>query len=266
MKTYVSCYNTNMGIQQKCADFFQALKKLNITTVIDYQSNAKNCKSSYFVANNEVFAMINKIYTSNNKTICFTEDHALVAGIFKNLPENSGLVYVDAHADFHSWETSHSKRAHGMSLGTFMGLEGENLKGNVKPQDLIMIGVRDYENEEIENLRKLKINNVFGYDAQNGSFYNIFSKESISFENIIDLIKVIAKRTSAMGLSFDLDAIDSKEFNGAHYHVGNLPASVCKNLLSLTSNLYSLIEITELNTHNDNENDCDIVKSLVDII
>ncbi len=263
MKTYVACYNTQMGIQNKSADFSSSLSKLDLSLNSVYKANALKNKKSYFEANKEAAQVIKNLYNPSKKTICFTEDHSLVAGIFSNLPKNSGLVYVDAHTDIHSWETSASKNPHGMSLGTFMGLEGKEFVGNVAPNNLIMLGIKDYEKEEIENLKKLQIKHVFGYDKENRLFYNIFSAEQKSFEEIVELINHVAKNTSSMGLSFDLDVLDKNEFSGAHYNVGNMPVNVCKKLFDKTSNLFSLIEVTELDTHNTNENDFAIFKNII---
>lgn len=65
--------------------------------------------------------------------------------------------------DLHTPETSPSKNIHGMPVATLLGYGSERLTKlfekcpNVKPENVVMIGIRSYEEEEKELADRLGI-------------------------------------------------------------------------------------------------------------
>ena len=67
----------------------------------------------------------------------------------------TGLIWVDAHADFNTPGSSESGNIHGMPVAHLTGLGDERLSGiaggwQVRPEDIVMIGLRSVDKRERE--------------------------------------------------------------------------------------------------------------------
>mmetsp|Transcript_10287 Transcript_10287/g.1532 ORF Transcript_10287/g.1532 Transcript_10287/m.1532 type:complete len:102 (+) Transcript_10287:272-577(+) len=77
--------------------------------------------------------------------------------------DDFGLVWFDAHMDLHTPESSPSKNIHGMPVATLLGLGSDRLIRlfekcpTVKPENVVMIGIRSYEEPEKELVDRLGI-------------------------------------------------------------------------------------------------------------
>src|SRR5262252_7466104 len=97
-------------------------------------------------------------------------DHSVAAGtvagvaeFYRKQNQKIGLIWIDAHSDMNTPETSPSGNVHGMPLAAIMGL-GPNELGNifnfspkVQPENCVLVGVRDIDARERENIRKTGI-------------------------------------------------------------------------------------------------------------
>src|ERR1700728_3418035 len=97
-------------------------------------------------------------------------DHSMAAGTVSGVAEfyrrqnqRIGLIWIDAHTDINTPESSPSGNVHGMPLAALMGL-GPSELGNifdfspkVKPQNCVLVGVRDIDAIEKENVRRAGI-------------------------------------------------------------------------------------------------------------
>jgi arginase len=83
-------------------------------------------------------------------------DHSASIGTVGGVTHDAdvGLLWIDAHGDFNTPETSDSQNVHGMALAVLLGLGPRELvdlgrKGpKVKPENVVLIGVRDLDDEE----------------------------------------------------------------------------------------------------------------------
>src|SRR5919109_5071622 len=93
-------------------------------------------------------------------------DHSIAAGtvagvaeFYRRQNQKIGLIWIDAHTDVNTPESSPSGNVHGMPLAAIMGLgppELANILGfspKVEPQNIVIIGVRDIDNTEKDNIR-----------------------------------------------------------------------------------------------------------------
>jgi arginase len=121
-----------------------------------------------------------------------------------------GLIWIDAHMDSHTPETSHTGRYHGMSLATLLGYGDRcltnifNYSPKIKPENVCLIGTRSYENEEAEFLEKHKIKIYYMDEVQQRGLSAV----------IDEAIERVTQHTAAFGVSIDLDAIDPEEAPG----------------------------------------------------
>jgi ornithine--oxo-acid transaminase len=131
-------------------------------------------------------------------------DHSLAAGSWRGigraLGAAPGLIWIDAHLDAHTPDSSPSGNAHGMPLAALFGL-GDPLMTDIPgpsldPARTVVIGVRSYETAEIERLAALGV--------------RLYEMPEI---NARGLAEVFAEARSLVdngpwGISLDLDAID----------------------------------------------------------
>ncbi|HLI04526.1 MAG TPA: arginase [Terracidiphilus sp.] len=101
-------------------------------------------------------------------------DHSLAAGSVAGVAEfhrrqskTIGLIWLDAHSDINTPETSPSGNVHGMPLAALLGLGPgplSNLCGfspKVSPENAVLIGLRDIDAAERGNLRRAGMTEVY---------------------------------------------------------------------------------------------------------
>ncbi len=99
--------------------------------------------------------------------ICLGGDHSLAAGSVAgaaSYAHASGrplyVLWLDAHPDFHTLETTESGNLHGVPVAFFCGLPGFDallghpLDAHVKPDHVCMIGIRSVDDAERKLLRQ----------------------------------------------------------------------------------------------------------------
>src|SRR2546426_4017717 len=97
-------------------------------------------------------------------------DHSVAAGtvagvaeFYRRQNQKIGLIWIDAHADINTPEISPSGNVHGMPLAATMGLGPAelanifNFSPKVKPENCVLVGVRDIDAIAKENIRKAGI-------------------------------------------------------------------------------------------------------------
>jgi len=138
-------------------------------------------------------------------------DHACAIGTWNGVyharrGKPFGLIWVDAHMDSHTPQSSHSGALHGMPLACLLGYGDARLTHladpgpTLQPEHVCLIGVRSFEAEEKNLLRGLGV--------------RIFDMQEIKQRGMAHVIQealhIVTAQTDAFGLSIDLDAIDPK--------------------------------------------------------
>ena len=126
-------------------------------------------------------------------------------GVARTVPGPLGLIWIDAHMDSHTPATSHTGRLHGMPLAWLLGQDDDPLyglgAGVLKPQHVCLVGVRSYEPEEDERLRRLGVRVVFMDEVR-----------ARGIDAVLDeALDIATAGTSAFGVSIDLDVITPDE-------------------------------------------------------
>jgi arginase len=83
-------------------------------------------------------------------------DHSAAIGTVGGVTHNVdvGLIWIDAHGDFNTPATSDSQNVHGMALAVLLGLGPQELVDlgrpgpKVKPENVVLIGIRDLDAKE----------------------------------------------------------------------------------------------------------------------
>jgi arginase len=126
-------------------------------------------------------------------------------GVARTLPGNLGLVWVDAHMDSHTPATSHTGRLHGMPLAWLLGQDDDPLyglsAGVIDPEHVCLLGVRSYEPEEDERLRRLGVRVVLMDEVR-----------SRGIDTVMDeALRIATRGTSGFGVSIDLDVVTPED-------------------------------------------------------
>jgi len=126
-------------------------------------------------------------------------------GVARTLRGSLGLLWIDAHMDSHTPATSHTGRLHGMPLAWLLGQDDDPLyglsSGVLEPQHVCLIGVRSYEPEEDERLRRLGVRVVFMDEIR-----------SRGIDAVLDeALDIVTAGTGGFGVSIDLDVVTPEE-------------------------------------------------------
>jgi len=134
-------------------------------------------------------------------------DHSLaigtVSGTLKNYPD-ACLIWIDAHADINTVESTESGNIHGMPVSFLLGIGSkvENfswVQPILKPERLVYIGLRDVDAGEKKILRE---HNIKAFSMHEVDKYGIGKIVDMALDH------VNPKRDRPIHLSFDVDALD----------------------------------------------------------
>jgi arginase len=145
-------------------------------------------------------------------------DHSLAAGtvsgvahFYRRQGEKIGVIWIDAHSDINTPETSPSGNIHGMPLAALLGLGPEPLSHifgyspKISPENTVIIGVRDIDAAERENIRRAGISHVF-------TMRHIDERGMRSVME--EALRAASEGTAGYHVSLDMDWIDPEDAPG----------------------------------------------------
>lgn len=182
----------------------------NVSSNDKYAANAKMKYLDEVVRSN--IGLAKKVYDSlKNSYLPLTigGDHALaigsIAGSSKFFEGDLAVVWVDAHGDVNTPETSPSGNIHGMPLASSMGIGYESLTNiyfpgkKVKPENVFLLGCRDLDLGEIELIKENNLNVWTMKDIQTKGIKAVLA----------ELLEAIKKNNvKNIHFSFDIDSLD----------------------------------------------------------
>jgi arginase len=138
-------------------------------------------------------------------------DHSLAAGsvaasadfVRQMTSYPLGLIWIDAHGDMNTPQTTTTGNVHGMPLAALLGQEPLELASigsspSVLPQHTVLVGIRNLDEKEKHKIR--------------GSGVHIFTMKDIDREGIATVaeraIALASAGTGGVHVSFDMDACD----------------------------------------------------------
>lgn len=154
---------------------------------------------------------VEKALTKNHFPLCIGGDHSMgigtIAGIASYCRKNNlklGVIWIDAHADMNTDETTPSGNIHGMPLAACLGLGNKKLVNfygfspKLKPENAALIGVRSIDESEKKNIKKLNLSVHTMSDIDKIGIHRIIARVLNQFQEKVDHIHI----------SFDLDSVD----------------------------------------------------------
>lgn len=184
------------------------LEKLDCTKELDKNNRKKNIKYINEF-NNRLYLTVTNVLNSNSLPLTIGGDHSIaiataLASI--NKWKNLGIIWIDAHSDFHTFETTVTGNIHGLPLATIAGQDCADLckfhNGPFyNPANTVIVGARsiDYPGE-YKNLEKAGV--------------TLFTTEDIKKEGIQNIleeaINIAGSNTEGIHVSLDVDVLDPK--------------------------------------------------------
>lgn len=162
----------------------------------------------------EVAAVVESHAKQGKLPLTLGGDHSLalgtVSGSLRAHPD-AALIWIDAHADINTPDTTESGNLHGCPVSFLLGLEGTDVepfnswvpkKPLLRPDSLVYIGLRDIDSGE----RKiLKEHNIKAYSMHHVDKYGIGKVVEMALDHVNG---GAGKRGRPIHLSFDVDALD----------------------------------------------------------
>lgn len=193
----------------------------------------------------ELAGMVERAIREGGFPVVLGGDHSIAIGTLDGLKrargKPAGLVWIDAHGDINSPQSSHSGNVHGMPL--WFALE----RGYADPKRTVQIGLRDLEASEKENLRHSGV-----------KAFTMSDVDKLTMTRVMEeTIAIAGAGDTPLHVSFDLDAIDPREAPGTGTPVkGGLSfreAHLAMEMLAESGKLGS-IEMVEINPILDTRN------------
>jgi arginase len=144
-------------------------------------------------------------------------DHSIAAGSISGVAahfhkdkKQIGCIWLDAHSDMNSPETSPSGNVHGMPLACIMGYGVPELydlydyKPKIEPQNVVLVGVRDLDTAEKKFIKKLGVRVFTMRDIDERGMREVMA----------DALKYAMDDTDGIAVSLDMDFVDPSDAPG----------------------------------------------------
>jgi len=163
-----------------------------------------------------------------------------------------GLIWVDAHGDMNTPQTTTSGNVHGMPLAALLGREPHELASigtmpSVLPQHTVLVGIRNLDEDEKGQIRAAGV--------------HVFTMKDIDRQGIAAIaeraLELASSGTGGIHVSFDLDACDPTIAPGVGTPVrGGLDYRESHVMMELIADSNQLIalDLVEINPTLDNRN------------
>lgn len=153
--------------------------------------------------------------SNNSFPIVLGGDHSLalgsISGTARYYSDNLAVIWIDAHGDFNTTNTSISGNVHGMPLASLAGVGREDMinlyfdGAKLRKENIFIIGARDLDKEEIRLINENRIKIWSTYEVKKLGKYRVL-KEIIS--------DIDRRKIENIHISFDIDCIDPKYMPG----------------------------------------------------
>ena len=183
-------------------------------------------------------------------------DHSIALGSITGVARvhrDVGVIWIDAHGDFNTSETTPSGNIHGMVLAALAGLGHPSLteiggwSPKIKKQHIVIVGARDLDPPEQVLLRDEHIHVFTMTDIDQRGMSQVMS----------DAVAIAGQASDGIHLSLDLDSLDPREAPGVGTPVrGGLTyreAHLAMEMVAASQRLVSM-DTVEVNPILDREN------------
>lgn len=203
---------------------------------------------------------VKSILDDGHFPLLFGGDHSMsvgsLAGIGAHCKEQGktlGVIWIDAHADMNTAETTPSGNIHGMPLAIAMGIGHPSLTkigfegAKLDPRNLAIIGLRSIDPGERELIKELGVAAYTMFDVDRLGMYDIASR----------VLEDMSRSVDHLHISFDVDGVDPSVAPGVGTPVpGGLTYREAHLFMEMISQIdaYASLEVAEVNPILDDRN------------
>ncbi len=204
----------------------------------------------------ELAAIVERTSGSDDFPLVIGGDHSIALGTITGAVKargSVGVIWIDAHADFNTDQTTPSGNIHGMPLAALAGFGDKRLVNfggfspKISPAQIAIVGARDLDPGERELLREARV--------------HVFTMKDIDrlglSGTIAQALEIATTGTNGLHVSFDMDSLDPREAPGVGTPVrGGITyreAHLAMELIADSGKLTSL-DMVEVNPILDQEN------------
>lgn len=185
-------------------------------------------------------------------------DHSCAIGTWSGAQQGMqqegslGFIWIDAHMDSHTPQTTLTGNIHGMPLACLLGF-GEQILINLatpmpkfNPKHICLVGIRSFEPEEEALLKRLNVRIIYMEEVRQRGLADVMA----------EAIKIATTGTVGYGLSIDIDSIDPADAPGTDVvEPGGLAGEALCQAVQVFAHDKRLIgaEIAEFDPHRDKD-------------
>jgi len=158
---------------------------------------------------------VERIVSEGDMPIVVGGDHTSAIGTWKGVARavrergQVGLLWIDAHMDAHTPQTSETGMLHGMPVATLLGYGYPQLTAiadgvQLDPRCVCLYGVRSFERGEAELLDRSGVRIYFMSEIE---------ERGVS-ETMAEALAIVRRASGGFGITLDLDAIDPGDAPG----------------------------------------------------
>ncbi len=169
-----------------------------------------------------------------------------VSNFFRKQQKKIGYLWLDAHGDMNTPESSPSGNVHGMPLAALMGYGAPELAGllgyqpKVEPRNVAIVGVRDLDAKERRLVKESGVHALTMRDIDERGMREVMS----------EALRFVSDDTDGIAVSLDMDFVDPSDApgvgtpvrGGVTYREGHLAMEMIADSEAMVS-----LEIVEIN-------------------
>ncbi len=186
------------------------------TMLLAHDAKGKRVDEAVAESCDELARIVSPLAKKREKFCVVGGDHSCAIGTWSGVYDavhdqgDIGLIWIDAHMDSHTPETSLTGNIHGMPLACLLGYGHATLtsilhhQSKFKPENVVLIGVRSFEQGEADLLRRLNVRIYFMDEVKKRGF-DVVMQEAVEYVN---------RRTIGYGVTIDIDSVDPQDAPG----------------------------------------------------
>jgi arginase len=188
--------------------------------------------------NEHLKASVKEAYDQGEFPLVFGGDHALAIGSITGVAQaEHSVLWIDAHGDCNTEESSDSKRIHGMPLAVVQGHGHPSLTDLVdhpiEARNILLVGIRSLDDVEEELMKQWGV-----------CWLSMEEIRRQGLEWMHHEVMLFAKQAKHLHVSFDCDSMDPMHFPGVNTPVRG--GFVSDEILPLLENVLSLDTISSM--------------------
>lgn len=218
--------------------------------------------------NTKLYSEVLNTLNNNDFPITIGGDHsiAIASSLASRKKCNIGIIWIDAHLDYNTFETTITGNLHGLPLAAINGLAKDLTPFTntfINPKNTVVVGYRAKEDNA-----QVEIDNILN---AGGTIFTTDDIKKYGVNKIMEeAIKIASNNTEGIHISFDLDFIDPTDAPGVSVpEIDGINKDTALEVLHYLNNTHNIksFDIVEYNPLNDKDNiTLDIAKEILDYV